>query len=465
MRIHRALRELGLYILIAMIPISVSAQTYATVLSFNGTTAAGPATLLTLGIDGSLYGTTEFGGTGTCNDNGGISCGVVFKITQHGEFKVLYNFQANGPTNPTNGLVLGDDGDLYGSTLQAVFKITKAGVFTTLYTFTGGAGGSYMQGGLIQGVDRNFYGTTSDGGAPSNSCPQGCGTIFKMTPAGAVTTLYSFCPQNYCPDGEYPVGQLAQGRDGSFYGTTYYGGLYKTGTIFKISSSGAFKLLYTFDGYRASYAGMILGTDGNFYGGGSDSIYQFTPEGVLTVFPVAFGGGPSTPIIQGSDGNFYDTVNGAGQHNLGMIFEMPFAGTSFTTLYSFTGYPDDGSTPLAGLTQATSGVFYGTTFTGGPYPCNYGSPGCGTVFSIDTGLAPFVAFVNRAARVAGTFGVLGQGLKGATSVSLNGTAANFTVVSDTFLRATVPAGATTGYVTVTTPSGTLTSNAPFYVMP
>jgi len=219
---YRAL-VISLYVFAATVAISASAQTYTELLNFNGTSAAGPQTALTQGIDGNLYGTTIYGGTGACT-NGGIGCGIVFKIARDRKLQILYNFQLGGPINPSNTLLLGRDGNLYGTTGGAIFKITPSGDFTVLYTFKGGTDGADPQG-FIQGADGNFYGTTPDGGAHSNSCPEGCGTVFKITPAGVHTTLYSFCPQNYCPDGENPKGALVQGPDGSFYGTTTYGGV------------------------------------------------------------------------------------------------------------------------------------------------------------------------------------------------------------------------------------------------
>jgi uncharacterized repeat protein (TIGR03803 family) len=131
-----------------------------------------------------------------------------------------------------------------------------------------------------------------------------------------------------------------------------------------------------------------------------------------------------------------------------------------TTLHAFCSQTNcpDGVSILGGLLQATDGIFYGTTQQGGAY--NYG-----TVFSLSTGLGPFIALVRNSGKVGQTGGILGQGFTGTTSVSLNGVPATFTVVSDTFINATVPAGATTGYVTVTTPSGTLISNVPFHVIP
>src|SRR5579863_6261462 len=227
--------------------ICASAQTYTELLSFNGTSAAAPETPLTQGVDGNLYGTTFFGGTGACNGEGGIGCGVVFEIGPNRKLQVLYNFKSAGLGYPENGLILGMDGNLYGTTggFGTIFKSTPNGNFTALYSFTNGTDGSYPQS-LIQSADGNFYGMTANGGAHSNSCPSGCGTVFTMTPAGKLTTLYSFCPQNYCPDGENPKGKLAQGIDGNFYGITTYGGLYKAGTIFKITPKGEFTLLYTF---------------------------------------------------------------------------------------------------------------------------------------------------------------------------------------------------------------------------
>jgi uncharacterized repeat protein (TIGR03803 family) len=459
------MRLLALCLLTIAIAIPASAQGYTELLSFNGNSAAGPKTPLTQGLDGSLYGMTNYGGTGTCFDGSGIGCGVVFKIT-NGKLRVIYSFQLAGPIYPGNDLVLGHDGNFYGTVLGgygAIFKITPSGGLTTLHTFTLSDGASPL-GGVIQAADGNFYGTTSGGGMPSTFCPNGCGTVFKMTPAGVLTTLYSFCPHNYCPDGDYPEGPLVQGIDGSFYGTTYHGGLYKAGTIFKIRPDGTFKLLYAFNNENSNPGGLILGTDGNFYGTTSDYGYRITPEGVFSILSYYGSGYYANLPIQGNDGNLYGTTFYGGMSGYGLIFEMPTDGTA-STLYSFAGYPDDGSSPLSSLVQATDGKFYGTTYAGGHSPCNYYSAGCGTVFSYDAGLGPFVALVRGTARVGERFGLLGQGLTDTASVSLNGTPANFTVTSDTSLIATVPAGATSGYVTVTTPSGTLTTNALFYVRP
>jgi uncharacterized repeat protein (TIGR03803 family) len=297
------MRLLVLCLLTITIAISVSAQTYAELVSFNGGSAAGPKTPLTQGADGSLYGTTHYGGAGTCFDGNGVGCGVVFKIT-NGKMRVIYNFQPAGPYYPGNDLVLGNDLNFYGTTVNgegAIFKVTPDGSFTTLHTFSGSDGDDPL-GGVIQAADGNFYGTTAYGGAPSTFCPNGCGTVFKMTPAGVLTTLYSFCPENYCPDGEYPSGPLVQGIDGNLYGTTVGGGLYKYGTFFKISPNGTFKLLYTFNGENPYPGGVILASDGNFYGIVYDFVFQITPGGAFTQLSSSVGYNGNVPI-QGNDGN------------------------------------------------------------------------------------------------------------------------------------------------------------------
>jgi uncharacterized repeat protein (TIGR03803 family) len=441
----------------------VPAQTYTELLSFDGNTAAAPFTSLVQGMDGSLFGFTLYGGTGTCFGTG-IGCGIFFKITRGGRLVVIYNFQQNSQyTNPSSNFVLGNDGSFYGPMSNSIVRMTPNGSLTTLYTFTGSNGsGINPAGPLIQSPNGNFYGTTEGGGETSKSCPSGCGTIYELTPQGVLTTLHSFCLENYCPDGKYPRGGVTQVPDGNFYGTTYSGGLYQQGTFFKITPNGVFTNIYTFDTpYNFYSPGLILATDGNFYGASDDGLYQLTPQGTYTQLPNP-GNVPNIPV-QATDGNFYGTTQQGGTAELGNVFETSLAGTPLYS-YSMLGYPNDGSYPYTGLVQATDGKFYGTTFVGGNSPCNYSRPGCGTIFALDSGLAPFVKFVKSAARVGQRIGILGQGLVGTTSVSLHGTSASFVVESDTLLVATVPPGATTGYVSVATPRGTLASNIPFYVI-
>ena len=258
------------------------------------------------------------------------------------------------------------------------------------------------------------------------------GGIFKVTDTGLLTTLYSFCSQANCADGSAPSGPLLA-SNGSIYGTTTIGGAHNCGnyqgggcgTVFRITPNGKFRTLYSFctqpncaDGTNP-WAGLIQATDGALYGVTSDAGNPFSVCG--TIFKITLDG-------------------------------------SLTTLYRFDF--TDGCQPFGGLLQATDGNFYGTTEYGGNVSGSYG-----TVFSLSTGLSPFVAFVHGYGKVGQTGGILGQGFTGTSAVSLNGISAKFTVKSDTLIVATVPQGATTGYVTVTTPSGTLTSNVPFRVIP
>jgi uncharacterized repeat protein (TIGR03803 family) len=470
-------------VLCAATAIVAPAQTFTTLFDFAGTNGAYPWRMsFVQGVDGKLYGTTQLGGAiwGACGRSG---CGTVFRITPEGTLASLHLTSAN--EEPGAGLVLATNGSFYGTSLGgannggSVFEITKTGKLTTLYSFCAQpscADGDEPDGTLIQAADGAFYGTTVSGGANYCQSYGGCGTIFRITPEGKLTTLYNFCSQTNCTDGSGPGAGLVQGTDGDFYGTTTGGGdLNNDGTVFKITASGTLTTLHVFDGTDGSgpTSWLVQGTDGNFYGTtvgggtgncflGCGTVFTITPAGTLTTlhsFNNADGGLPYAGLVQATDGNFYGTTYTLGPYGGGTVFEITPVGT-LTTLHAFEG--TDGFAPLGGLVQATSGIFYGTTLQGGG--CVERS-GCGTVYTLSTGLGPFVAFVNNPAAVGQIFGILGQGLTGTTSVLLNGTSASFTVVSETYITATVPSGATTGYVTVATPSGTLTSNVPFHVIP
>jgi|HubBroStandDraft_6_1064221.scaffolds.fasta_scaffold01637_2 uncharacterized repeat protein (TIGR03803 family) len=489
-------KEAGaVFVLCAAMAIAAPGQTFNTLVEFDGPDGANPQSVLVQGADGSFYGTTTTGGV-----NGG---GTVFKINAGGTLTTIYNFcsQANCADGdyPTTSFVLGTDGNFYGTTAYGgthccgtVFKLTPGGNLATLYSFCSQfncSDGANPYAGVAEGIDGNFYGTTYQGG----KCSQlgGCGTIFKVTSRGEFTSLYSFCPHvtakmSSCPDGDEPESWLAQAIDGNFYGTTSNGGSDDgggNGTVFRITTAGKFTPLYSFGANGSGTnpaAGLVQALDGSLYGTtfwggvgqfGFGTVFKVTLGGTQSTL-YAFAGGsdgghPLAGLVQATDGNFYGTTYTGGpySHNCayegcGTIFEITPVGGNLVTLHSFN-FSVDGGNPTAGLLQATNGIFYGTTWGGGRFFCKYG---CGTIFSLDMGLGPFVAFVQAAGKVGQTGGILGQGFTGTTSVSLNGTPASFTVVSDTFIRATVPAGATTGYVTVTTPSGALTSNIPFHVI-
>ena len=455
----------------AVMVIAAQAQTFTTLWNFAWADGAYPINSLVQGTDGSLYAPTLMGGAGSTNN----CCGTVFRITPQGALTRLHSFCSHNYCeagyDPDAALVLGNDGNFYGGTIYGganragtVFKISPTGTLTVVHTFDGTDGSSLA--GMIQTNDGTFYGTTSYGGTGF-----GPGTVFKMTPDGTLTTLYDFGADGYSP------GPMVQGSDGNFYGATANGGNSGVGTIFKVTTAGTLTTLHNFDvtdGY-SPFGQLIQATDGNLYGttlwggancsrqGGCGTIFKITPSGNLTTLysfcaqpHCTDGTVPYAGLIQATDGNFYGATAFFGAYGYGTIFRMMPDG-KITTLHSFDS--TDGSTPESGLIQATNGVLYGTTRYGG----TAGASGAGTVFSLDVGLRPFVSFVRASGNVGQTVPILGQGFTGTTGVSFNGTPASFTVVSDTFLKATVPAGATTGFVTATTPSGTLTSNVIFRV--
>jgi len=270
-----------------------------------------------------------------------------------------------------------------------------------------------------------------------------------------------------------------QGTDGNFYGTTVYGGAVGDGTVFKIGQQGSLTTLFSFDGAAhgsSPYAGLVQGGDGNFYGttfnGGANTwgtIFEITAAGTLTTLynfcsqPNCTDGGASyAGLVQGIDGNFYGTTSAGGGSNLGTVFDITPGGMP-QTLHSFCPQTNciNSDNPQAALLQDTNGNFYGTTFGS----LSGRRLGGGTVFGLTTGLGPFIAFGRSYGKVGQTFDILGQGFIGTTAASINGTPMTFTVLSGTFINATLPGGATTGPVTVTTPGGTLTSNVPFHVIP
>lgn len=363
--------------------LGLPAQTLTTLFSFDGADGAGPRTLVQA-ASGNVYGATYGGGS--------HNLGTVFRIGASGRLTTLHSFCVqNGcldGQNPGSRLVQVSDGDFYGTTegggangSGTIFKITANGILTTLYSFcaqSGCADGAVPTAGLVQGTDGDFYGTTNRGG--STKCIAGCGTVFKITPSGTLTTLHAFCAVSGCTDGAEPQAGVLEPAGGDFYGTPYFGG--------------------------ASNCYGVCGT-----------LFRITPSGALA------------------------------------------------TLHTFCGQSGcaDGANPYAGLVQAAGGDLYGAT-AGGGAPCSPSS-GCGTLFSLSVGLGPFVETRPAAGKAGQTVEILGTNLTGASSVSFNGTPAVFHMVSISLIATTVPADAGSGTVQVVTKSGTLSSNVPFRVLP
>ena len=446
----------------AMLPATLHAQIYTDLHDFDCTVEGCSPTypeLLAQGRDGNLYGTTNAGGTS--------GMGTVFKMTPSGTITTIYNFSGTDGWNPSGGLVLGTDGNFYGTTniggtnnQGTVFKITPAGALTTLYNFTAGADGANPIGGVVLGKNGSFYGATCGFNPPW--------TLYSITATGkfkVINRAYPACSYS----------GLTLGIDGNLYGESSAGGTTGRGAPFRATAAGAVKILYNFDYTHGAYpfSPVVQGNDGLIYGttsaGGSTgagTVFKLTTSGKITLLHVFNPGGgadgdlPFAGLAFANDGNFYGAAEGAnsGLYPDGDLFSVTSAG-SYSPLYAFDAV--HGTLPEATPMQHTNGKIYGLTERGG----GPGGLGSGVAYSLDMGLKPFVSTVTFWGSAGTTVEILGQGLNTVTSVKFGSGAASFTVVSDTYITAVVPDDGTTGFVTVTSSSGTLTSNRRFNVVP
>lgn len=444
--------------LLWMMPSDVAGQAIvSTVYSFSNAGSNGfPLYVAPIqGRDGRLYGST----------NGAPATGgALFREALGGPAKITYSFVEGSVQgqNPQFGLTLATDGNLYGVATGGqfgygvLFRVgSGGGNYTVLHQFAGDGDGAYPTFPPIQASDGKFYGITQG--------VAGASTLYRYAAKEGFATLYSFT-SDY---GQSASCQLIETVDGTLYGCAGGGGINGNGTVFQITKAGVPLWRYQFSGGNDGYAPvgtLVLDAAGNLYGttlngganGGLGTAYAIDQSRQLTVlhtFTRGADGNSPIGVSLGSDGMLYGAAAFGGPQDSGTLFRLSTSG-SFQMLYPFRAR---GTKPLAAPIQAPNGLFYGTTSLGG-------KNSAGTIYSLDMGLAPFIALQQYQGRAGTTAQILGQGFTGTSGVTFNGVAAtSFTVVSDTYMTAVVPTGATTGSVVVTTPTGTLTSNKMFTV--
>jgi uncharacterized repeat protein (TIGR03803 family) len=290
-----------------------------------GTNGANPDVALAQGADGSFYGGTKYGGPYPNTTSGGTGYGAIFQIATNGTLSTPVLFNSTNGANPA-ALVRGKDGNFYGTTawggnispftlgFGTIFRLSPDGTFTNLYKFTGGNDGGFPYANLVQGSDGNFYGTTFNGGT------NGWGSVYRITPAGQFKPLYSFTGLS---DGAFPYSGLVQGSDGNFYGTAYSRGTYGVGTIFQMTTNGNLTPLISFSGTNGLSPGinpqgaLVQGTDGNFYG----TTYSGGAYNDGTVFRLSL---PLPPVFQ-SVSKTAGTVNLTWSAAAGQTYQLQYS--------------------------------------------------------------------------------------------------------------------------------------------
>jgi hypothetical protein len=391
--------------------------------------------------------------------------GQIFSINTSGTYNTIYTFPSNPSGISAMGLAPALNGDVYGglsstgqSPMADLFAASRSGA-VTLYPYNVATQGGPA--GVVQYPDNHLYSVFALIGG---SMP----VFTRLDYQGKTTALYSFSASQGSPSLPFA------GLDGNFYGMTLMNNTAELG-IYRLTSGGSFSWVVPsmLTGKYGVNHGIALtqATNGKLYGvlpqGGSDNagtIYEANVSGqykTIYQFSNPQFGIPET-LMEASDGMLYGTAKGefaAGFHGYSSVFQVNPSTGQFKTIYNFTN-------PLIAececiLIQGTDGKIYGVDFAGGTYSL-------GTVFVMDLGLPKPVPHVSAMVPKAGSVDqrvlLFGDGLLGATAVSFNGTpATTFTVPSHQGIWAAVPAGATTGPITVTTPNGTFTTKKDFTV--
>jgi uncharacterized repeat protein (TIGR03803 family) len=411
----RAFLTPTLLLLLPIVPATVASQTFQVIHNFTGgNDGSNPTAGVTLDHAGNLYGTAAFGGR--------YGYGAIYKLSLHGGWVItpLYSFQAEA--YPESRVVFGADGTLYGTTVHGgsgscdsgcgtVFNLTPpprttGSLFaswdlTVVFRFDDTDGGNPSPGDLVFDSAGSIYGTTSNGGDLLCSAPFGCGTAYQLTHSSqgwTQTLLYVF---HFDLEGQQPMGGLVFDSAGNLYGTTSTSGMYGWGTAFQLAPSGGqwtLNTIYAFmngadGGYPA--AGLAIDSSNNLYGttagggsGGAGTVFELIPSGGRWNFDLLYSLvgnaiGSQTPLTMDSAGNLYGVTEYDGPDDQGTVFKLSRSadGWTYTLLHGFTGGAD-GGTPLGQLTIDSNGNIYGTTKFGGANPGCFDNGGCGVVFEI-----------------------------------------------------------------------------------
>jgi uncharacterized repeat protein (TIGR03803 family) len=464
-RASLALTLIALILGIAALAIPSHAQIPSPVVAYTfqgGTTDVyfpwGP---LAQGRDGNLYGTGQGRGAG--------NTGGVFKITPANVETLVASFPSTW-VNCGFGLALAKDGNFYGACELSgannagfIYRVTPAGVLTDIYDFINRTTDACCPlGALVLGANGDLYGTTGDLSASSAQ------VAFRISTAGVYKTLYTFANGNSIPS------VLTAGGDGNFYGTEADADGYgNVGGVFHITAGGTFKLLYGFDNtvnVSGPSSGVVRNSNGKLYGTtsfpsgtGNGALYDVTTAGKLTDiynFPATLNFDESANnMMQASNGNIYGASYNGGTGASGGLYELTSA--NVFSSYSFATQSNMGGGPRAPLMQTTSGIIYGSNSSGNALTG-------GALFELNIGAAPFISLVTPvySGAVASTVGILGQGFSSKSVIEFGGTKAITTkITGTTYILATVPTGALTGDITVTTGSTKLSTTASYKITP
>lgn len=446
-----AIRIVWPILLLILLALPAHGQYFKTLYNFQGSCCATAAPALTQGRDGNLYSQIE--SAGLFNPNGSI-----YQMTPAGSITVLSTFDGIQLEDPSGPLTLASDGNLYGFTRSGAlgygtfFRAATDGTTTVLHSFSAGADGAWPFGAPLLAPDGNFYGTAV------MLFPTTGYSVFKVTPTGVVTTLITL-DVNHLP------GSMIVGKDGNFYGISTDGLGVAPGTVFKLTRAGTWTDIYTFDGVHGAFPNVLVTGPGNSFFGitgaggtkGNGVFYSITPQGTLTVIHNFDATNPAdgalpVSLLLASDRKFYGTTLSGGLFGKGTIFQITTTG-QFLVVNNFN--ETVGSSP-GNLVQHTAGKMYGSTSQGGLYHL-------GTLFWFDWGLKPFVRLDKQKGVVGSAIGIIGNNFLTASKVTFNGVVAAFTVSQDGYLVATVPSGGTSGFVQVTTSTGTANSSTSFTV--